>query len=224
MDRPQTAKIEAVILDYGEVLCYPPIAEDWARMASLFNMDPVSFRQLWGRNRSFYDRGDVSYESYWSAVAEAAKMKLAPEHLKKVGPWDVEMWARLNPAMLEWLEQVHSSGIKTALLSNMPHDMITYSRRNFAWLNHFDHQTFSAEVRLVKPDPAIYRHSLDGLGVAASEALFVDDRAANVEGARAVGMFAIQFQSLAQLADDLEKLGFRVLPVNSESSSAPSKI
>ena len=30
-----SSQIKAVILDYGEVLCYPPTAEEWARMAGL---------------------------------------------------------------------------------------------------------------------------------------------------------------------------------------------
>src|SRR6266849_1860223 len=130
------------------------------------------------------------------------------------------MWAHINPTMLEWLKQMQSSGVKTGLLSNMPVDMIRHVRQQFAWLNDFDHQTFSAEVRLVKPDPAIYRHSLDGLGVQASEALFVDDKAQNIEGARAVGMLAIQFCSTTQLRDDLLKLGFSVLPAASIPSSS----
>jgi HAD superfamily hydrolase (TIGR01509 family) len=121
--------------------------------------------------------------------------------------------------MLEWLKQMRSSGVKTGLLSNMPVDMIQYARQQFPWLNLFDHQTFSAEVGLVKPDPAIYRHSLAGLGVAAAEALFVDDRSANIEGARAAGMFGIQFRSPTQLGDELVKLGFPVLPPNSKSHS-----
>ena len=97
----------------------------------------------------------------------------------------------------------------------MPTDMIRYVRQQFRWLSLFDHQTFSAEVGLVKPDPGIYRHSLAGLGVEPEEALFVDDRESNIVGARAVGMFAIQFHSPAQLRDDLTKLGFPVLPAKS---------
>jgi putative hydrolase of the HAD superfamily len=224
MDRSKAADINAVILDYGEVLCYPPTAEHWGRMASIFKVDPALFRQLWSRNRIRYDRGDLSYEAYWSEIAEEAKVETEPERLKVLGPWDVEMWARINPTMVKWVKQMHSSGVKTALLSNMPHDMISYARQNFAWLNNFDHQTFSAEVGLVKPDPAIYRHSLDGLGAAASEALFVDDRESNIEGARALGIRAIRFQSVAQLKDDLEKLGFPVLPLDMQPSSEASQV
>jgi putative hydrolase of the HAD superfamily len=220
MDGSGSMKIKAVILDYGEVLSHPPTAEEWGRMASLFDVDSGRFRPLWNRNRGDYDRGDLSLETYWARLAEDAGVKLKPEQLKKLSQWDVEMWAHINPTMVDWLKQMRSSGVKTGLLSNMPVDMIRYVRQQFAWLNHFDHQTFSAEVRVIKPDPAIYQHSLDGLGVAASEALFVDDRESNIDGARALGLSAIRFHSVAQLKDDLEKLGFPVLPVDSTTLSS----
>ena len=213
MDRASLPNIKAVILDYGEVLCYAPTAEDWKWMAGLFQVEPDRFRSLWGRNRLDYDCGSLSLETYWSQLAEAAGIKLPQQQIDELSQRDVQMWARLNPTMLQWLKQLRASGIKTGLLSNMPVDMITYARKQFEWLNQFDHQTFSAEVRVVKPDAAIYRHSLAGLGVTASEALFVDDRAPNIEGAREVGLNTIQFKSVAQLKADLERLGFPVLPV-----------
>lgn len=219
MDRSKKADITAVILDYGEVLCYSPTAENWERMAKLFNVDAGLFRQLWGRRRLIYDRGDLSYEAYWAEIAQETGTTLGPELLKTLSPWDIEMWARINPTMVEWLKRLHSSGIKTGLLSNMPFDMINYARQQFVWLKNFDHLTFSAEVRVTKPDAAIYRLSLEGLGAAASETLFLDDKELNVEGARALGIHAFQFQSVAGLKDDLEKIGFRVLPAELKSPS-----
>jgi len=212
MDRANSSKVKAVILDYGEVLCYSPTVEEWARMASVFGIDPRAFRKLWNRNRLLYDRGDLSPGAYWSAVAEDAGTQLAPEQLPLLRQWDVEMWAHENPIMVEWLKQIHSFGIRTGLLSNMPHDMIRHVRQKFAWLECFDHQTFSAEVQLIKPDAAIYEHSLRGVGAEASEALFADDKEPNVKGARAVGMHAVQFRSLEQFGNDLDKLGFTILP------------
>lgn len=221
--KAKPGKIKAVILDYGEVLCDPPTGEEWGRMASLFNLDAEVFRQLWGRNRLVYDRGDISYEAYWSKLAKDASVKLEPEDLRKVGAWDLEMWDHINPTMVEWAEQIRSSGIKIGLLSNMPIEMIHYSRQNFTWLKQFDHTTFSAEVRLVKPEAGIYHHSLDGLGVSAAEALFVDDKEPNVEGARAVGLHAIQFSSVRKFRDDLTKLDFPVLPAETNSPAVPGR-
>jgi putative hydrolase of the HAD superfamily len=218
MDGSNPGKIKAVILDYGEVLCHPPRAEEWSRMGAVFGLEPEKFRQLWGRDRLAYDRGDVTYDEYWSKLAGDAGVKLEPEQLKNVGVLDLEMWGHVNPIMVEWMEQIRLSGIKTGLLSNMPIEMIRYSRQSFAWLKDFDHTTFSADVRLVKPEAAIYEHSLQGVGVAASEALFVDDKAVNVLGARAVGIRAIQFRSAKQFGEELGKLDFRILPADSQPS------
>jgi putative hydrolase of the HAD superfamily len=217
MDRSNPSQIRAVILDYGEVLSYPPTTQEMGRMAASFGMDPVPFRQLWDRDRLLYDRGDLSPEAYWSALAKDTGTQLTPEQFQQLCQWDLEMWSHDNPTMVEWLRQIHSSGTKTGLLSNMPHDMIHYVRQKFDWLNQFDHQTFSAEVSLIKPDPAIYEHSLRGIGVAASEALFVDDKEPNVQGARSVGIRAIRFRSVEQLRSDLRELGFPVLPADTNS-------
>ncbi|HEX3354744.1 MAG TPA: HAD family phosphatase [Terriglobales bacterium] len=209
--------IKAVILDYGEVISYTPRSEEWQRMASFFNLDPREFRQLWGKNRLAYDRGDISYQDYWSILADDARARVQPEQLQKVGLLDLEMWGHINSAMVDWVQQLRSSGIKTGLLSNMPVEMIQYSRQNFAWLKHFDHITFSAEVRLVKPEAGIYRHSIEGLGVVAREALFVDDKERNVEGARAVGLKALQFSSVGKFRNDLTMLEFPLLPLETNS-------
>lgn len=119
--------------------------------------------------------------------------------------------------MILWLKSLRSVGVKTAIPSNMPSDMVRHVRQNFPWLKHFDHQIFSADVRQIKPEPAIYEYSLKVLGVPAAQVLFVDDRDANLEQARAAGMQVIRFQSVNQLRDDLHALGFHVLPARIDS-------
>jgi putative hydrolase of the HAD superfamily len=212
MDRSNPSKIKAVILDYGEVLCYPPTTEEMGRMAYAFGMEPVPFRKLWDRDRLRYDRGDLSPEAYWSVVAKETGTQLSQEQFAQLRQWDLDMWGHDNPTMVAWLRQMRFSGIKTGLLSNMPHEMVRYVRQKFAWLDQFDHLTFSAEVSMVKPEAAIYEHSLRGVGVVPLEALFVDDKDPNVQAAHAAGIRAIRFQSIEQLRSDLKDLGFPVLP------------
>jgi len=204
--------IRAVMLDYGEVLCFLPTPDDIARMARIFRIDPGAFLPIYTHSRGPYDRGDLLPEEYWHAFASQAGVTLGGDVIEKLRHWDIEMWSRTNYPMILWLESLRSAGVKTAILSNMPSDMITHVRRNFPWLKHFDHQIFSADVRRIKPEPAIYEYSLKVLGVPASEVLFVDDRDANLEQARAAGMRAIRFQSVSQLRDDLRAFDLPVLP------------
>jgi HAD superfamily hydrolase (TIGR01509 family) len=57
----------------------------------------------------------------------------------------------------------------------------------------FDTVVVSYEVGCAKPDAEIFELTLDRLGVAAAQALFVDDREVNLEGARRVGLRTLHF-------------------------------
>jgi putative hydrolase of the HAD superfamily len=205
-------EIEAVIFDYGEVLCHRPSGKELGQMANLFGADAESFRSLWERNRPAFDRGDLTAKVYWSMLASDAGAKVTSQQLEDLTKWDVEMWARVNPVMINWARSLRAEGFKIGLLSNMHRDMIEHCRSNFSWLNDFHFRTFSADVRMVKPDPAIYQHTLQGLGVSASRALFIDDREPNIAAAQALGIRGIRFRSVAQLREELQHIGFPLLP------------
>jgi len=213
-------KISAVILDYGQVLARSPTREEFAPMAEIFHVSFEEFFKVWDATRDIYDRGDVTPEQYWRKFAAQSNASIDSDHIKILRQIEVEIWAHVDPDILAWMSQLRAAGMKLGLLSNMPGDLIQYLRTNCDWMQNFAFQTFSSEVRLIKPDPAIYKHTLLGLGVPAAEALFVDDREVNIEAARGLGIHAIQFRSTAQLRNELEALGFPVLPSVSESSAA----
>jgi len=65
----------------------------------------------------------------------------------------------------------------------------------------------SAEFGCRKPDPEVYRRCLAALGVVPEAALFVDDNAANVAGARAAGLKGCDYGSSEQFATELQTYG-----------------
>ncbi len=209
----QSKAVKAVIFDYGEVLCHRPTTEEIARLAGFFNLRVDQLSALWERNRGPYDRGDLTPEVYWSALAKDAGVELSPERLEEIHKLDMEMWSNINRSLVKWANQLRSSGMKVGLLSNMHPEMVAHCRRQFSWIDRFDFVTFSGEVRLIKPDPAIYEHTLRGLGVTASEALFLDDREVNIRAAQALGINALRFESIEQLRGELSAAAFPILPV-----------
>jgi putative hydrolase of the HAD superfamily len=204
--------ITAVIFDYGEVLCYRPRSAEIARLADFFGVEPAAFPELWERNRGPFDRGDLTAEAYWLLLARDAGVSINSDQLMQICELDISMWSNINPKMVEWASRLRSGGIKVGLLSNMHPDMVAHCRKSFRWLEHFDHVTFSGDVRLIKPDPAIFQHALRGLGVAGTEALFLDDREVNVNAAQALQINAIRFQSVEQLRQELAARQFAILP------------
>ena len=121
--------------------------------------------------------------------------------------WDARMWTTENPAMLAWQQRLKERGLLTAILSNMGDNVLDNMKREFDWLSRFDVLVWSYQLRMAKPDPAIYRHVLAELGTQPAETLFIDDRAVNVQAALALGFQAIEFSSVEKLRADLVAAG-----------------
>ena len=205
-------RFSAIILDYGEVLCLRPSSDALASMAGVFGIELDGFLPIYRASRNPYDRGDFTPQAYWTEFARRAGVMLDTQTIENLRRLDMQMWSNVNQEMTEWLTRIHSSGFRTAILSNMQSDMAAHMRGNFDWLRHFDHHVFSCEVRSVKPDPFIYRHTLGLLNSPPSEVLFIDDREENIQAARAAGIGGIVFESVSQLRGDLKKIGFSILP------------
>lgn len=72
----------------------------------------------------------------------------------------------------------------------------------------FDGRVFcSAEFGVGKPDPGIFLRSAERLGLSPAAILFIDDKAANAEAARAVGMDALHFTGPGALRAALHARG-----------------
>jgi putative hydrolase of the HAD superfamily len=93
-----------------------------------------------------------------------------------------------------------------ALLSNASTRLLD-DLRSAGLDGHFDAVVGSADIGIVKPDPAAYRAAAERLGVAPELCLMVDDRAENVEGARAAGMQAHLYTGVDDLRATLQATG-----------------
>jgi FMN phosphatase YigB (HAD superfamily) len=89
--------------------------------------------------------------------------------------------------------------------------MTNISRDDFARLKNilpswdlFDAEFTSFEAGMIKPDLGYYKHVLDNIGLAdTASAVFVDDKAVNVDAARSLGIHGIIFESPAVLMGQL---------------------
>jgi putative hydrolase of the HAD superfamily len=110
---------------------------------------------------------------------------------------------------VRWVRGLQERGVRTAILSNMGLELRQHVGQHFDWVRGCAHQTFSCDVHQVKPEPAIYRHCLEGLGVKPAEALFIDDREVNVRAAEALGIQSRLFTTPEALAGQLQGLPLR---------------
>ena len=190
---------DAVIFDYGKVLSHGPTAEDLQQFTTITGIpDPVRFYELYAETRAEYDSGAMDYRQHWQVFCEAADVTLDSEQVDRLAALEIQMWMRLNPEMLALVREINSIGLQTAILSNMPNDLLDALRNSFDWLNEVEVQIWSCELGVVKPSAAIYHACLDALQCEPSRALFFDDRARNVDAAQVLGIDARLFLSAEQ--------------------------
>lgn len=108
------------------------------------------------------------------------------------------------PGMRELLQQLKADPrYRIFGLTNWSMETFPLARKKFEILQMIDNYVVSGDVKLVKPDPAIFRLALDRFGIKADETTFIDDNPDNVEAAKRLGMDGIVFTNAASLRAEL---------------------
>jgi putative hydrolase of the HAD superfamily len=135
-------------------------------------------------------RGEVANSAHWRAVADELGLDAAALARLRA---DFYADDYLDDDLMGFIQELRHEGVGVGLLSNNS----TALRDELTALgiaDAFDSCVISAEIGVMKPDPAAYHAILEALEVPPERALFVDDSPANVEGARAVGMTVVLFR------------------------------
>ncbi|WP_068311830.1 HAD family hydrolase [Polycladidibacter hongkongensis] len=147
---------------------------------------------------------------------EALKERIAlyPEHEPLIRAYSDRWEEMLGGAIdetVELLQELRDKGIEVYAITNFSREKFDLALSIFPFLREsFLDTVVSADEKLLKPEAGIYERLLERNKLSPQELIFIDDSAANVEGARSVGMGALQFKSAAQVRKDLQSLGFPV--------------
>lgn len=176
--------LKNVIFDFGGVMyefvpdyllgCFFHDADDLALVK------PLIFR-CWPE----LDAGSIDYDGYVSETVE-----LLPERLREAARQFFYNWFRVVPPMEQtWalVARLKARGYGVYLLSNAP-TVFADALDTFPILRLFDGAVVSAPLQMIKPHADIFQYILHKYNLNASETLFVDDIAINVEGAIACGL------------------------------------
>ena len=146
------------------------------------------------------DRG----RSFGDAVRELTI--LHPGHAEAIAAYH-SRWQETLPHAIDGsvsiLEDLKSRGTGLYAITNWNGEKFREAKARFPFLDSFRDIVVSGDERLLKPDAAIYRLLLERNALNAADCLFIDDSAANVKGAEAVGMMAHQFRSPELLREAL---------------------
>lgn len=154
------------------------------------------------------DRGSLTDEEAAEIVCRRVPERLHDAVRRLVGMWDRPILP--VEGMYELVEELRGMGYGIYLLSNASFRQHDYWPRVPA-SKFFDGTLISADVKLVKPQPEIYRLLCDKFSLVPEECVFIDDSTSNAEGAYFCGINALVFHGdTHEMRLKLNELGVKV--------------
>lgn len=194
-------QIKAIVFDIGGVLLdwdprylYRKLIPDEAEMETFLH---TVCNNAWNLEQ---DRGRD-----WKEAVNLLTQQ-HPDKADLIKAYD-ERWPEMVQSAIhgtvDIMMELRSRGYKLYSITNFSEEKLEYSMKEYPFLRGFDGIIVSGKVKLLKPDPAIYKALLDEYDLNPRQLLFIDDRRENVQAAWDAGYHAVQFLSPAQLEQDL---------------------
>jgi 2-haloacid dehalogenase len=204
----ETGSVKAVVFDLGGVLIdWDPRLIFQQHFATRGVLEAFLAEVFWRAHHACHDtlapfeETLAPYKRDYPHFAPALDAMVSDWHKAVMGP---------IPETVAVLEELVAHDVPVFALSNWPAQTWPPAHPHaddYAFLDHFRSIVVSGQVQLRKPDPAIYKLALEQFGLAAGEALFVDDLAGNADAATQAGMIGHQFLSADHLRTRLVSAG-----------------
>lgn len=196
--------IDTVIFDIGNVLTAWHWRESFTEMFGEALVEPLADATVRSPQWNELDRGLLGEEEIIALLT-----KNAPQYAAQIERIVHENHTLVTtfPYAADWLRGLKEAGYQVYILSNFSEFGFNRAKPSFTFLPYADGALISYEVKLVKPDRAIYEAICERFGITPENAVFLDDREENTAAARAFGMHTITVESKEQADGELHALG-----------------
>jgi len=156
-------------------------------------------RLVSSKENDLWDINEIDDDAFYTFLLEELNMPMEKKSiLRKFVLEDFY----IDQEILAYIKKIQKS-FTTALLTNFPAHVHDFMKTDWIVDGAFDHIIASCDVKLIKPDPAIYTLTLARIRCLAEETVFIDDREINVQAAEKLGITGIVYQSRSQTINDL---------------------
>jgi putative hydrolase of the HAD superfamily len=195
-------KINAVIFDWGGVLIEDPAPALFKYCANVFGVSKEQYVITFDICINDFQTGTVTEQQFWMNMTKRLKAPMP----KTDSLWTEAFLAayRPRPEMFSLASRLRKAGCKTAILSNTEKPVVEIINKQK--YDAFDVTVLSCLEGTAKPERKIYDLTLDRLGIPAKQALFIDDKQENIDGAKKAGLQTILFENTCDFKKDIARL------------------
>ena len=193
------------MVDVDGVVCISPDGRNWAADLGL---SPETLQHAFFAPH-FGDviRGRAGLHERLAPVLEQVAPHLTAEAL--IAYW-FEKDAHLDHTLLDDLAALRAAGVELHLATIQEHLRADYLWTKLALRDRFDAMHYAADLGCLKPEPEFFAAITARTGFAPGELVLIDDKSANVEGARAAGWGGALWDGTGRLAEVLARAGVRL--------------
>ena len=202
--------IKAVIFDLGNVLIDFDHRIAAKKISRFTDKNPQEIFNLFFDSEltALFEEGKITPHNFFSEVKKILNSKL--DYAKFLPIWnEIFFLSERNQAVYN-LVKILKEQYKIALLSNINILHFDYLKKNFSVFDAFHNIITSFESGLRKPDPLIYKKTLDLLDATPQDTFYTDDRVELTEKARTLGIRGFVFKGIEQLKIDLLDNGINI--------------
>jgi FMN phosphatase YigB (HAD superfamily) len=197
--------LKAIIFDLGNVVIPFDFKRAYARLEPLCKhpTDEIRSRLRATGLVQRFETGQVEERRFVEEFSAALDFEISYDDF-------CNLWSCIflpEPLIPEKMLQSLARRYPLLLLSNTNSIHIKMLRAKYPLLGHFRDAVLSHEVGAAKPSPKIYQEAVRRARCQPHECFFTDDIQLYVEAARELGIQAVQFQSAAQIEDELRSRG-----------------
>ena len=192
--------VDAILFDFGGVLAEEGFRSGLFAIAARSGLAPEPFAKTGFQlvYETGYVLGKAAENTFWQALRKRTDISGGNESFRN----EVLSHFRLRPGMMDLVRRLKKSGIGLAILSDQTNwlDELNAEYGFFAW---FDHVFNSYHTGKSKREPSVFEDVLHVMGVAAEQALFVDDHLPHIKRAEEKGLNALLFTDEEGFLNDL---------------------
>ena len=174
------------------------------RAVEKFRLDWQEFESRHEMLKYAFETGRVRLEEYMQRLVFRVERDYGPNDFKQ---FMCEQSQPLADGLACLRALVATGRYRMVMLNNESFELNEYRIQTFGLKELFSDFFSSCYVGVAKPDPAIYQVALNVTQVDPMRAIFIDDRAVNLESAWDLGLHAVRYLGAAQLIDYLAERG-----------------
>lgn len=201
--------IKVIIFDYGGVIAGTKSEKSGLsglcdEFSKLLNLPGKKILDVYHRYWDDWKLGNLTMQEVYEKFLKDLNIKYDTKKLIEITLNSAKLDKKVYALVLNLKKHY-----RLACLTNHTREWFGSEVKRFKLNNLFEKIFTSYELKLVKPDPEIYKIVIRDLNVRPEECLFIDDLARNTRPAAELGIYTIVFHSYSQLKKELVKLGIK---------------